>query len=79
VNGCLKASWELSWSAIEAILGHGEIFGWRGMMRKEFFVVGDEQERCGDVAPIGPDLVLNLGIQAVEFADADGVTRRNLC
>src|SRR5215467_8311167 len=44
---------------------------------KEFSVVGDEKQWCRDLAPAGPDFVVDERRQAVELDDTGGVGGRD--
>jgi len=48
------------------------------MMGEKLHIIGDQQERCGHLAPVPPDLVLKERRKTVELGDTYGVLRRKL-
>src|SRR5882724_1969976 len=78
-EGGEQIGWELAWTRIKVVSDFLEAFGWLGAMHQEFCIRGHKQQWCRRPTPVGPDLILNLRDEAIEFADAHSIISGELC
>src|ERR1700746_3318514 len=68
---------KLPWALVGVSGEFCEAFRWTGMMSQKLGIIGDQQKRCGHIAPVRPDLVLDERRKTVELSDPYGVGRRS--
>jgi hypothetical protein len=69
---------ELPWAGVDAFRNSSEVLWGRKSVGQEFCFIGYQEQWRRDLAPIGPDLVLDLCGQPIEFVNPDRVFVRHL-